>query len=502
MNIIIIQLDSLVRKFLGAYGDTWVATPNLDAFAEKAAVFTNHYVGSLPCMPARREIWAGTQEFWWRGWGPLEPWDIPLPYLARQGGYTSFMVTDHYHFNEWGSHSFLYDFDGYDFIRGHENDTLYTHPISVPDWAQRMVELRGESVDYYLRSVKNFVSEEQFFGPRVMQSTARWIQQNYQAKPFYLHVDSFDVHEPFHVPEPYRSMYTNDDYKKYTPWPLYGRTDKGVSKLSDDEVAWVRAQFAGKLTMVDRWLGQVFDQLDVCNLWDETCVIVTTDHGHMLGEHNWMGKQPAPMYAELCHIPLMIWHPDGVNNGQRVNAITQTTDIYATALDIMGIEIPKRDFIHSRSMLPVLSGETNKHRDAAIYGYSNQRVAVTWDKWTFSREHQHDNIAYWYTNQIEHMNGIGRFKRRERLFDNAQIEAGNFVKGVTIPTWKMATNWVDAQIQPDRDDMLFDNEHDPQQNVNVAEANPNIVHEAENLLREHMNDLHVPTDQYTRLNLD
>lgn len=73
LSLIVIQLDSLSRHFLYAYGNDWVYTPTLQAFTERACTFDQHYVGSLPCMPARREIWAGTEEFWWRPWGPLEP---------------------------------------------------------------------------------------------------------------------------------------------------------------------------------------------------------------------------------------------------------------------------------------------------------------------------------------------------------------------------------------------------------------------------------------------
>src|SRR5699024_7612288 len=71
MNVIFISIDSLSKHFLKAYGqpiELDVQTPNIDRFAEKALVFDNHYAGSLPCMPARREFFSGTQEFLWRPW--------------------------------------------------------------------------------------------------------------------------------------------------------------------------------------------------------------------------------------------------------------------------------------------------------------------------------------------------------------------------------------------------------------------------------------------------
>src|SRR3989338_6416405 len=129
LSVVLIQIDSLCRHFLNLYGTELARTPNIDSFSRRCAIFDQHYVGSAPCMPARREIWSGTQEMWWRGWGPLEPWDIPLPHLAGRNGIPSHLVTDHYHLFEWGSHSYHYDFDGYDFIRGHECDNWRTKPV-------------------------------------------------------------------------------------------------------------------------------------------------------------------------------------------------------------------------------------------------------------------------------------------------------------------------------------------------------------------------------------
>ncbi len=89
-------------------------------------------------------------------------------------------------------------------------------------------------------------------------------------------------------------------------WPFYGRIDEGQSKLTARQVAFVRAQFAGKMTMVDHWFGRILEQLDQLHLWENTVIIVTADHGHYLGEHGWMGKPVAPLYNTLAHTPLMV----------------------------------------------------------------------------------------------------------------------------------------------------------------------------------------------------
>jgi arylsulfatase A-like enzyme len=503
LNVILIQLDSLCRHFLPTYSNTWVNAPNLTAFAQQSAVFDNHYVGSLPCMPARREIWTGTEEFWWRFWGPLEPWDRTIAHYAVRSGITTQFITDHYHLFEWGSHSYVYDFDGYDFIRGHEYDNWKTDSIrEIPDWAETMVKRRGEEVLQYIRNVQDFVGEADFFAPKVMQCTVDWLQQNHAQKQFFLHIDCFDVHEPFHIPEPYRSMYTDLNYRQYNPWPQYGRTDEGAAALKPDEVEFVRAQFAGKLTMVDRWLGRVFDKLNEHNLMERTVVIITTDHGHYLGEHNRIGKPMSPMWHTLCHIPLLVWHPQGIHNGGRMNAITQTVDLYATVLELLGIENETlRSNVHSQSFAHCLTSPHPTHRKEAIYGYNNALLGITTDEYTLLRDHDSTAApAYMYTNQIEQLTGWSLPIRKGRKRDDfSELISGRFIPGVDMPTWRMTRN---ASVpNPPREDLLYHNPSDPQQENNLAPQQGEVIVMLEDRLRAHMQSLHVPEEQYARLRL-
>ena len=75
MKVLFVLFDSLNRNALGAYGGTRMDTPNFDRFAAKSVRFDNHYVGSMPCMPARRDMHTGRLNFMHRSWGPLEPFD-------------------------------------------------------------------------------------------------------------------------------------------------------------------------------------------------------------------------------------------------------------------------------------------------------------------------------------------------------------------------------------------------------------------------------------------
>jgi arylsulfatase A-like enzyme len=240
MNVLFVTIDSLRFDLLSTYRDEPaefgypVETKNLDRFAKKAAVFDSHYAGSLPCLPARREWLAGIQEFPWRSWAPLEPFDRPLPRLARESGAVTQLITDHYHYYQHGAQGYFEDFNGHEFIRGHEWDPWQTSPVDPDDDAFRAQLNAGDpraldmlNRNVYSRNTEQFETEEDWFAPRVFSTAADWLRENETWDQWFCYVDSFDVHEPFDVPEPYASMYTDEDPEdsEMPVWPIYGRVE-------------------------------------------------------------------------------------------------------------------------------------------------------------------------------------------------------------------------------------------------------------------------------------
>lgn len=84
MKAIILLFDSLNKNYLPPYGDLLTKAPNFQRLATHAATFDNSYVGSMPCMPARRELHTGRYNFLHREWGPLEPFDDSMPELLKK----------------------------------------------------------------------------------------------------------------------------------------------------------------------------------------------------------------------------------------------------------------------------------------------------------------------------------------------------------------------------------------------------------------------------------
>lgn len=507
MKVLFISIDSLRRDFLGTYQDLPsivdydVETSNIDAFAEKAITFENHYAGSLPCMPARREWLTGTQEFLWRPWGPIEPFDETLPQMMRKNNILSQLVTDHYHLFQHGSHGYFEDYNGFEFIRGHEYDALHTAP-KYPDNAllsqtadsatDRPDSVQFKNRSQYARNIEDFTEVADFFSPKVFSKVADWLGENQEWDNWFCQVDSFDVHEPFHIPEQYTSMYTDEDPKDpdLPVWPYYGPIDEGQSKLSERQLQFLRSQFSGKITMVDEWFGRVLDALDENELWDETMVIVTSDHGFFLGEEGYVGKNQFPVLDLLAKTPLLIWHPECSDDGRRVGELTSAVDLYATILDVFGVD---HNSPHSQSLLPVLDGTIESHREWALYGYWGSAMNITDGQYTYHRPCDTTQPTECYSTTM-----LNPHKWLQPAEPKNDATAGAFLPYTETPVWKF-TGESFTQLE---ESLLFDISKDPHQEQNIIEEQSKQGERMKDLMVSALETLEAPQNQFSRLNLE
>jgi len=366
-NAVILLLDSLNRHMLGCYGGREFETPNLDAFARRAIRFTRHYAGSLPCMPARHDLLCGALDFLWKPWGSIELWEDPITVPLREAGITTKLVTDHPHLFETGGENYHCDFTAWDYQRGHESDPWRTRPD--PSWAGAPMRLPGHMP--YDDSRGWFRGEADFPGPRTMAAAARWLEEESpDDRRFLLLVDEFDPHEPFDTPEPWASRYDPDWEGPRWIWPPYTPAGIASGVLTARQARHLRASYGAKLSMIDHWLGRVFAALDARGLWQDTAVIVCTDHGHYLGEKDAFGKPPVPVYEPLGHTPLLVRWP-GRAAGD-CDALTTNVDLHATLCDLFGVSSRQRT--HGASLLPLLEGRATQVRDWALSGYWGREV--------------------------------------------------------------------------------------------------------------------------------
>ena len=111
MKAIMLMFDTLNLRMLSSYGCEWTHTPNFKRLAEHTVVFDNCYAGSLPCMPARRELQTGRYNFLHCSWGPMQPYDDSIPEMLRGKGVYTHLISDHQHYWEDGGATYHHRFD-------------------------------------------------------------------------------------------------------------------------------------------------------------------------------------------------------------------------------------------------------------------------------------------------------------------------------------------------------------------------------------------------------
>lgn len=357
MNIILIVFDSLRKDCLGAYGNPFwgkVHTPHFDEFARQSLVMNRAFPESLPTLPARRALYTGQRVYPFHnadfrlkgdftgapGWGPIPEEQPTLAEMLRENGFRTALISDVYHMFK-PSKNFWRGFDQWNFLRGQEADPYRSGPRLSPKeidfWLPREMQNSAtiEFIQQCIMNIHDRTREEDYFVARVMKEAALWLEQNLDADNFFLTIESFDPHEPWLVPTHYRRMYS-----KTTGQEQVKSGYEDVSSLPRQIVERTQANYSGLVTMCDRWFGYFMDTLRVLGLLDDTMIIVTADHGHSLGDANYMGKRGYPSTREVFDIPLFVRHPRGTGANLQSDIFVQHTDITAEILKTARVESP------------------------------------------------------------------------------------------------------------------------------------------------------------------
>ncbi|HET6387248.1 MAG TPA: sulfatase [Armatimonadota bacterium] len=489
MRAIFIVLDTVRRDYLECYGSCWVKTPNISRLAAQGVTFDNHWVGSLPCMPARREFMTGRYNFVYRGWGPIEPYDDVLPRELRGRGVFTHLLTDHDHYFELGGENYHTAFNTWEFFRGQEFDPWVSlvDSLAMPD---HLGQLGQQNLKNRVRQQK----EEEFSGPRTAQSAIDWLGANRDADNWFLQVEIFDPHEPFYCTERYRKMYGDDWDGPQFDWPSY----KTVTE-SPDAINHVRKCYAGLLTMTDHWVGKILDKLDELELSDETLIVFTTDHGTMLAEHGYWMKNFMPMYNEIVRIPLVMKLPDGAHKGERTAAFSQTIDLMPTFLDFFGADAPP--YVHGRSLRPALDGGTV--REDGIFGYFGKATNITDGRYVYMRNPVNADGGPLHAYTAMPVGGLNHWFPREV---NVRMEMGRyFGHTYNMPLYKIPTQGEVPKALPGEEGyaarhQLYDVLSDPGQTNPIQD--PVIEEGFIRRLRQHLHACEAPAEQFTRLAIE
>ncbi len=488
MKAIMVMFDSLNRRMLPPYGCDWTVAPNFERLAKRTQTFDNCYVGSMPCMPARRELHTGRYNFLHRSWGPLEPFDDSMPELLKQNGIYTHLVTDHQHYWEDGGGTYHYRYNSFEFVRGQEGDpwkgilgqvampaenaATRTHPPAMirQDWINRS----------QMRTEEDMPQAQTFaLGMDFMRANAD--QDNW-----FLQIETFDPHEPFFTKQEYKDLYPHEYHGPHFDWPPYYRVTQ-----TPEMVAHMRYEYTALLSMCDHYLGKLLDQMDELDLWKDTLLIVCTDHGFLLGEHDWWAKMVQPFYNEVAHCPLFIWDPRCGLQGERRDQLVQMIDFAPTLLEYFGVAIPKD--MQGLVLRDVLA-KNAPTREAVLHGLHGAHVNITDGRYVYMRACQNpDNTPlYEYTLMPTHMRK--RFGPEE-LQDIQLAEPFSFTKGCR--TMKIATR---ASTNPASfGTLLFDLHTDPNQEHPLQDAA--VEGRMVALMERLMQANEAPAEQFVRLGL-
>ena len=481
MKAIMVMYDSLNRHMLPNYGCDWTLAPNFKRLSDRVVTFDNHYVGSMPCMPARRELHTGRYNFLHRSWGPYEPFDDSTFTLLRENDVYSHLVSDHYHYWEDGGATYHHRYSSWVNVRGQEGDR-WKGEVKDPDLPEHLGRVTRQ--DWINRK---YMQEEHLTPQaRTFSEGHQFLENNWQEDNWYLQIETFDPHEPFFTLKQWKDKYNQGWDGPHFDWPIYGRVNE-----DPDAVEYLRYQYAALLTQCDHYLGTVIDFMDDHDMWDDTMLLVVTDHGFMLGEHDWWGKMRMPWYNETAHIPFFVWDPRTKKSDARRQSLTQTIDIGPTLLGNFGIEQPK-------DMQGTDLKDTTEHdtpiRDASIYGMFGGHVNVTDGRYVYMRAPKEGNGPLnHYTLMPNHM--ASPFSTRE-LANMKWHEGFSFTKG--CPVMQIPGTGL-ARVTQEFSTQLFDLEQDPKQENPIEDAA--IESQMLGLLRSTMESSEAPPEQYERLEL-
>ncbi len=486
-----VMYDSLNRRMLEPYGCDWVRTPNFRRLAEKAVTFDNAYVGSMPCMPARRELHTGRYNFLHCSWGPIEPYDDSMPEILKKDGVYTHLITDHYHYWEDGGATYHSRYSSYEMVRGQEYDP-WKPIVKTPEMPDTVGGLGRNRHNWANRAA--MADEKDHYQNRTFGLALDFLEQNHGEDSWFLHVETFDPHEPYFAPDRFRDQYDKPE-GKYFDWPPYRNVEE-----SDEDVERCRKECAALHAMCDESLGRILDFMDQHDMWKDTMLIVNTDHGFLLGEHGCWAKCWAPFYDEVAHTPLFIWDPRSGVSGERRGALVQTIDLAPTILEFFGKDLPPD--MQGVPLRDTVVADT-KVRDAALFGLFGGHVNCTDGRYVYMRGPASQNAPLYEYKLGPTEHGSGRAFMPLEMLRSAELSGPfAFTKGIKLLKCDASarTNGKSADSQITFPTALYDLNNDPAQEHPIQD--PQVEARLSREMKRLMEENDAPEEQFVRLGLE
>ena len=339
-NILLITMDTVRADHTSVYGYQRDTTPNLRALMREATVYTRAIAVSDFTLPTHAALFTGLYPNWSGALAVLDPRPghlaeslrpdaVTLAEILRARGYRTAEVAANVGFlGQW---------------------TGLTRGFSVAD-LRRPVTLSTAERPFYLRAAAQKVLRPILnTGPLERPSMTAWDvntsavslleEMKATAAPFFLFLNYLDAHTPYVPGPPFDKRYPGFD-PSMNPGGFHDlklQVGFGKRRLLPHERAHLLAQYDGGIAEEDAAIGALLKRLREMGLYDNTLIVITSDHGDTFGEHGLMDHFLGFVYQELVHIPMLIKYP-GQSTPHRSDDLVSQVDVLPTVLESLGVK--------------------------------------------------------------------------------------------------------------------------------------------------------------------
>jgi choline-sulfatase len=348
-NIVVIQADQMAAQALGAYGDEAARTPHIDALAEEGAVFDRAYCTTPLCAPSRASMMTGVLP------SELECFDNGDDFPASAPTFAHRLRSLGYHTALVGRMHFIGPDQHHGFEERLTTDVYPADMDMVPDWG-RPLSARLQwyhDADAVFTAGVSTATVQQDFDDEVTFRTLRHLADRVRANqaagediPFLMVTSFIHPHDPYEPPREHWDRFADveipDPAHPEVPDPAQDphshrlRVMSGfdVREPGPADVRRARRAYYAAVSYIDDQVGRIRARLEELGLAENTVVIITSDHGDMLGEKGlWYKMSP---YEQSARVPLLLWGPDGlIPRGRFANPVS-LLDLAPTLVELAG----------------------------------------------------------------------------------------------------------------------------------------------------------------------
>lgn len=454
MNVLFVTLDQFRGDAYGAAGHPLVQTPHLDRIAGEGVRLERHYSQAAPCSPGRAALYTGMYQMNNRvvaNGTPLAAGFDNLAYVARRAGYdpTLFGYTDQGLDPARATGPDDPRLDYYDGILPGFSVGLYL-PESQGPWVRHLRALGydvpsgwegallGESERPAELSLSGFLTS------RFLE----WLDR--QDSGWFAHLSYLRPHPPYVAAGEYASRYDPRDLDEpIAPVDIPSRHPLHQAALSwaavtaptdPKAMAHLKAQYYGMISEVDAQLGRVVAAIEARGEWEDTIVVVTSDHGEQLGDHGLLEK--LGFFPQSYHV-IGLWRDPRRDGGRSVGGFTENVDLLPTLCDALDVDSPVQ--CDGASLTPLLDGREVPWRSAAHYEWDSRFLLLDQSPLPSTETLARRNLAVSVSDRWAYVQfGDGSY----RCFDL-----------VEDPTWRTECRDVDVVLSAAQEQLVWRQRH-------------------------------------------